>query len=445
MTGKAALEPLVAEGCADPLQAGVPGGTEWWQSLLVILAEVIGIGVLSLPQALAELGWIPGLLAMTLGAYASWWSGQMYAQLVVAVPSAKVLADVSDAACGRCGRSATMWLGYTYIAGVGVVYHLTATEALQQMFVGIRHLECQPASGMLFALLMLVPVQARSMHAVSFISIIGSATILLALVIVGIRLVMAGAAANAQTALVEDVSLFDASAAVTRFVYAFAGQAIFVEIISKQRVFSSFKLAVSVSVVIAFLTYLLCSALGYVYLGHSIHGAITSALPIDIWTRIVNFCLFVHVSIGYIVMMNVLTDAMLRLVWPTAWPLAEQKTVATSGVELARPFPWLVMSTMLIFSAYLLESSVPFFSDLVSLSGAIGGSQILLSLPAMCALKLLPPLGFSKFERLQCYVAIPIAMLLTVFGASGAIIHISNALADDSRQGPWTCAAPTFE
>jgi len=387
MTGKAALEPLVAEGCADPLQAGVPGGTEWWQSLLVILAEVIGIGVLSLPQALAELGWIPGLLAMTLGAYASWWSGQMYAQLVVAVPSAKVLADVSDAACGRCGRSATMWLGYTYIAGVGVVYHLTATEALQQMFVGIRHLECQPASGMLFALLMLVPVQARSMHAVSFISIIGSATILLALVIVGIRLVMAGAAANAQTALVEGVSLFDASAAVTRFVYAFA----------------------------------------------------------DIWTRIVNFCLFVHVSIGYIVMMNVLTDAMLRLVWPTAWPLAKQKTVATSGVELARPFPWLVMSTMLIFSAYLLESSVPFFSDLVSLSGAIGGSQILLSLPAMCALKLLPPLGFSKFERLQCYVAIPIAMLLTVFGASGAIIHISNALADDSRQGPWTCAAPTFE
>ncbi|RMY66808.1 hypothetical protein D0864_11743 [Hortaea werneckii] len=53
----------------------------WWHTALVMIAETVSLGILSLPSALATLGYIPGiLLILTLGLL-SWYTGHIIYQL----------------------------------------------------------------------------------------------------------------------------------------------------------------------------------------------------------------------------------------------------------------------------------------------------------------------------------------------------------------------------
>jgi len=411
---------------------------------------VVGVGVLGLPEALASLGWMPGLLTLVLCGMASVWSGRMYTQLVLAVPEAHVLADVVHAAYGNTGRVATMVLGYSYIAGVGVVYHLTASQAIQQVLAGLPYFQCQPVAGLIFGFMMILPLQAQSMHAVSCLSFVGASTIIGAIIIVGIKLVAAGPMEDAQTVVMEQFSLKRWAAGITCCIFAFAGQAIFVELISRQRVYASFKRTVSISSTIALVLYVACSSLGYAYVGRDIRGPLTSVLKIDVWTRVTNMFLFIHVGIGYVIEMNVLTDAALRLVWPSAWQLSGSEPADGSLTDehleskmlLAGRIPWFIVSSVLVMGCYILESSIPFFSQLVSLTGALQATQIMLSLPALCALRVLPQDKLSCCMRWQCYIAVPSALLLSALGSYGAINDIIDFLSDANRPPPWACAAP---
>jgi len=436
-------EPLVG----DSMSFGVQGGTEWWQSFLVILAAVIGVGVLSLPDALSRLGWIPGVTALTLCCGVSIWSGNLFTKLVLAVPHAQVLPDIVEEAFGSRGRFASTILGYVNICGGVIVYHLTASQSLQQLAADVPFMECQPAAGALFSVMIMVPLQAQNMHAVSLLSFIGAATILIAVLIVVVRLVHDGPVEGATTRMVGDMSFRSWPGAITCFVYSFAGQVIFVELISHQREFRSFRKAVWGSSVGSVAVYLAVGSIGYAYLGEGVRGSLMSALPVDAGTRVVNTVLFVHVAIGYTIYMTVLVEAVLRLVWRTWNTIRNVKPqkAALGGEPALRstvhPCQWFFMSGLLVFGAYALESSIPFFTQLVSLSGALTATPIMTILPAVCALRLLPDKVLAGRVRWQCYTAVLCGSLLTLLGAFGSLLDIVEAYSDESMGVPWACNA----
>jgi len=191
--------------------------------------------------------------------------------------------------------------------------------------------------------------------------------------------------------------------------------------------------------------YCCCASLGYGYIGRNVSSPLTSELPAGPSARVVNACLCVHVAIGYLININVLTDAVLRLCSAGAsvarsLDATPTKKAETQLVPFAR-IPWLAASTSLVAFCYTLESSIPFFVEIVSLSGALTATQIMMTIPALCALRLLPHM--RRFERLQCYAALPVSAALTLLGTSGALMDIANALTDESRPRPWACAAPS--
>jgi amino acid permease len=436
-------EPLVD----DTLSFGVQDGTEWWQSFLVILAAVIGVGVLSLPEAFSRLGWIPGVTALMACCGVSIWSGNLFTKLVLAVPHAQVLPDVVEEAFGSRGRFVATILGYVNIIGGVVVYHLTASQSLQQLAADVPFMECQPAAGALFTVMILVPLQAQNMHAVSLLSFIGAATILIAIAVVVVRLVLDGPVEGATTRMVGEMSFQTWPGAITCFVYAFAGQVIFVELISHQREFRSFKKAVWSSSLGSNAVYLLVASVGYAYLGEGVRGSLMSALPVDAGTRVVNTVLFVHVAIGYTIYMTVLVEAVLRLfrrTWNSIRNVKPQKAVRGSGPthrSTVHPFEWFLMSGLLVSATYALESSIPFFTQLVSLSGALTATPIMTILPALCGLRVLPEKVLVQGVRWQCYIAVLCGSLLTFLGVLGSLLDIVEAYSDESIGVPWACNA----
>ncbi|GAB1744017.1 hypothetical protein NU219Hw_g1056t1 [Hortaea werneckii] len=80
----------------------------WWHTALVMIAETVSLGILSLPSALATLGYVPGiLLILTLGLL-SWYTGTIIFQLKMQhFGSIHSYADIFALWLGKPGR----WFG----------------------------------------------------------------------------------------------------------------------------------------------------------------------------------------------------------------------------------------------------------------------------------------------------------------------------------------------
>lgn len=76
----------------------------WWQTSLLMIAETVSLGILSLPSVLAAIGLVPGVILLaTLGAAATY-TGYVYGQFKVAYPHVANMADAGEVLMGGFGR-----------------------------------------------------------------------------------------------------------------------------------------------------------------------------------------------------------------------------------------------------------------------------------------------------------------------------------------------------
>ena len=66
--------------------------TSWVKIWAIIVTNMLGTGVLSLPKATAQLGWIPAAVVFFLCTLGAFYSGYMFARLFAAVPTARYYA-----------------------------------------------------------------------------------------------------------------------------------------------------------------------------------------------------------------------------------------------------------------------------------------------------------------------------------------------------------------
>src|ERR1700744_2703707 len=90
----------------DPMASRIEGGVEyksmvWWQAGMVMVAETISLGILSLPRAMADLGIVPGLILLVcLGAMASY-SGFVIGQFKIRHPHIHSFACAGEVLFGK--------------------------------------------------------------------------------------------------------------------------------------------------------------------------------------------------------------------------------------------------------------------------------------------------------------------------------------------------------
>ena len=84
---------------------GGGGQSEWWRTAVLMVAQMMGTGVLGLPYAFAQLGVVPALAALLALALGAVYSGTLLGRLRLAVPHARVYADLGGAALGEGGRA----------------------------------------------------------------------------------------------------------------------------------------------------------------------------------------------------------------------------------------------------------------------------------------------------------------------------------------------------
>ena len=177
---------------ADLEAAGHPAlkshGSGWILTTFIMVAEMFGLGILTLPADFARLGWAVGLGLVLLFCLGMMYSGLLFSQLGAKVPTARVYEDFASASLGKHGR----WLVYSTVYLVifldPIIFHLTATQSLQQIFYQ-KNVPLWVA-GVVVSVIMLPLSQLQDIGEVALISIIGTIGMMTAVVIATLKLLM---------------------------------------------------------------------------------------------------------------------------------------------------------------------------------------------------------------------------------------------------------------
>lgn len=137
---------------ADPTTADWHDGkhhatalTGWGPITCILLADMFGLGALTLPSDIARLGyvasvftriitrthhsrWAPGIAAITLCGVGMVYTGVLFTRLATSQPRTGKFDDWGSAAFGRAGRLAVYIVVYGAIMGEPTVFQITCVE-----------------------------------------------------------------------------------------------------------------------------------------------------------------------------------------------------------------------------------------------------------------------------------------------------------------------------
>ena len=260
--------------------------SEWRFTALLLVADIIGTGILSLPGAVNELGSALGLTWLCLALPLNVGSGMLLYRARMDCAAATgvkptTYGEAFSALYGPnhplCGLSYAIL--YSYIVFVLGDYLIVLAKSVQAAFYGV--VICRPVAAAVSCVALLPLAQLRTLHAVSWSSIVGTSTILIALGICFNDVAMSGPAETAMPA-VAPLGFIPTTSTMSGFLFTCGGQKIYLEMMAEMRQPSDFPRALAAAMFVIGTSYV---AITVVCVRHL--GAETPDYILDVRGRIV--------------------------------------------------------------------------------------------------------------------------------------------------------------
>jgi amino acid permease len=401
----------------DNSESTIPKTASWETAGLLMIADVVGAGVMSLATAFAQLGWLPSFCSLVFWYVVNMYIGVLIGECHEAWPHSESFMDLSQRTYGRRARIATGCAVYSFLAFVLGDYVLILGETLQMMFYETKM--CGwfwTGIGVLFLLpLSFVRLLAltNKLMVLNLVTIVGS--IMLAL---GRLASMDEAEIQAwslqtnhtmrQTEVIAaDISLMSFFHSQALFAFAYIGVFIYLEIIAEMRNPKEFKKSLLMfSGPFQFTVYALTGSIGYFLIGKSANGLLIKQIPQGTAFRVSAFLLAVHMVLTFMVKGTVLSRAIHMFVSP-------ETAKDFSSLKAYRVFFFVATAVMLF--CFFVANLIPFFDDLTALLGALQTPFVGFVLPIMFVLKARKKLQRDNRKYETRFMALIIAFMVLLF------------------------------
>ena len=393
-----------------------PRRATWTTASQLIIADVIGVGIMSMADAFAQLGWLLGLILvhgmLLLNLYCGWlaWEAQ-----TISFPGTLTLAQIGHRAYGTTGQWVTGVVVYSFLFFVLGNYLLTLGLCLQQVFVTVDM--PRPLWSLLGALLLLPFCQIRTLNGARLLLIVNITTIILA-VFVSVGHMLAVGERHGETSLIAtDLTWRSFVSGLSKFAFAYTGVLMYPEIVSEMEEPADFPKALIVQAPFQLISFLSVGCVGYAYLGSRAEGLLINSLPPgSAASTIAAVSLFIHVLITYLIKGTVLTRALHTMIAPNSLNDTGREGTLT----------WLALTSCLMLCCFGVASAVPFFDELCSLLGSVQTPIFGFVLPVLFCyagrkaqgVQIAPP----TYVLLAAILGLGVAMFTV--GATGEVITI---------------------
>jgi amino acid permease len=202
-------------------------------SVFLLLGDVMGTGVLSLPHSASTIGFFLTIFALFVFAFAAYYSGFLLSAVKQKYPG---INSYKDAACALNGRTFGMFTEICILLNWGalLIYFVISTSSslalITDQYEGV--LDCQWQKTLVACFLLLIPVQCRDYHTISFLAVPSTIAIVVVVVLILENISTQGKQFGVDTAAGPDPdsSFTEVFSSFSSFVFAYQGQSIYFEL-----------------------------------------------------------------------------------------------------------------------------------------------------------------------------------------------------------------------
>mmetsp|Transcript_4957 Transcript_4957/g.8660 ORF Transcript_4957/g.8660 Transcript_4957/m.8660 type:complete len:503 (+) Transcript_4957:23-1531(+) len=411
----------------------------WPATSALMVAEVVGTGVLALGGAFSKLGWVFGFAVLTWGYIINVFTSLLLNSVHLAMPDVVTVGDALDRLMGRQAGIVGYFVLYTYIFLVMSNYLIVLATAVQSVFYST--LICRSAAAAIGCALLLPGNQFRTLAGLTTLSGISFLTILITIAVCLWTLsetsAKGGAVCKGGAAEGDDMApgFLDYNAAACAFIFAYSGQAIMLEMQAEMKAPADFPKAVWCSFSTLMVVYALVASAAFYVCGAATPGELLDVLPNTPRQTAVGILMVIHLIVTYTILQQVITRAVCLHFWPHA---------LGQGVK-ARAV-WCSTSTGIMGAAYIVANTIPLFSDIVNITGGLLSTQVGFIFPSSLYLALqryhpeLVSAGCRRFLMSACCCAALCMGLYFTFVGTVSSVALMAQHAADGVNAPFTCS-----
>ncbi|CAI7609789.1 unnamed protein product [Penicillium bialowiezense] len=402
---------------------------KWWQCGLLMVAETVSLGVLSLPAAVAGLGLVPAILVLLFLGCLATYTGYVIGQMKLKYPHISTMADAGEVIGGKWGRELVGGAWIIFFIFIMSSHLLTFTVAMNTI---TDHGTCSVVFGIVGMVVSFVLSLPRTLVKMSWLSLVSFGSIMASVIIVMIAVGITKPGSGVVA--VVDTDLYHGFSAVCNIVFAFCGHAAFFGLMAELKNPKDFTKSLCLLQGIDMVLYITASLVIYRYAGSGVTSpALGSASPvvakvaygIALPTIIIAGVINGHVAFKMVYLRIFQgTDRMHKRDW-IAWG------------------SWIGIALGMWVLAWIIATAIPVFSNLLTLITALFASWFTYGLSGVFWLFMNKGLWFSSPRKIALtalnMTIIAIAAVLCGLGlwVSGKALHA------DSSTASFSCANNT--
>ncbi|KAF2725864.1 aromatic and neutral aliphatic amino acid permease [Polychaeton citri CBS 116435] len=406
----------------------------WWQCGMIMIAETISLGILSLPSVLATIGMVPGVILIAGMGVTATYSGYVIGQFRLAYPWVHSFGDAGQILfepikMGTAGRELFGWAQTIFQIFSMASHILTWTICFNTITDSAT---CTMVWGVIALVVFWLFDLPRTLKNVSYMSIASFCSIFSAVMITMIDVGVEKPKGNERLSPFQTLGFTTAFNSVANITFAFAGHSCFFGFISELRDPKDWPKALALLQISDVTLYLVSAIVIYVFCGDQVqspalgsagHTVKKAAWGVAIPTIIIAGVIYGHIAAKYI---------FVRILKGT-----KHINKRTKLSNLA----WYGITLVIWIVAWIIAESIPNFNDLLALVSALFASWFTYGLPGAFWLFLNKGQWFSNWKKICLFFAnvglFIIGLLLCVLGLWSSGEAIGNATGGHS----WSCAS----
>lgn len=370
------------------IRESIPKTADWQTAGLLMIADVVGCGVMSLATAFAQLGWmlaIPSLLFWTL---VSMYVGLLIGEVNEAYPDCENFMQLSGLTLGKDARMATAVCVYSFIFLCLGDYLLILGETLEMMVNSLEETtNCGKFAYTVLTFVVLLPFcQIRQLGKTNWLMVLNSLTVLLSVAFALVGLYMARRDNVVHTEwIASNLSVFSFFHSQALLAFSFSGAFIYLEIVSEMAHPKDFRKALLwCSVPFQSSLYAITGIAGYLLIGSESQGLLIKQVPrhesftLSALYQLSALGLFIHMCISFVVKSTILARAVHVNLFPSTANDFE-------SAQSKRMF--MGIGASLIGGCFCIANVIPYFDLLTGLLGAFQTPLIGFLLPIAFAMQ----------------------------------------------------------
>ncbi|RAK81970.1 amino acid transporter [Aspergillus fijiensis CBS 313.89] len=440
---EASSEPIQDDAVFGEIREGDTNyrNVSWLGTTALMIKTQIGLGVLSMPKVFDILGIVPGIILLLTIAGMTSWSNWMVGVFKLRHPSVYGIDDVGRMMFGRFGYEllgAAYTLYWIFVGGSALLSISISLNALSD------HGACTAVFVAVAAIIGLIFSSIQTLGRISWLAWVGAACIITAVFILTIAVGIQGHAPMTDGVIpAPDYKLFgnptfvEAMTALSTISLTYAGTPAFFNIVSEMRDPRHFTRALTICQVTVTVIYIVVGTVVYYYCGSHVASPALGSAGI----------LIKKISYGFALPgLAVSATLMLHLPAKHIFIRILRGTRHLTGQTRTHWIVWLGSTFTVTSVAYIVASSIPVFSDLVSLVGALLATS--LCFQPMGCMWLYDNWGPGRQKKslrwclmvAWCIFVILTGFFLTIGGTYSSIVSIISSYEKTGGSSAWSCA-----